>query len=394
LQFKNFQLSKSLLNSFFSSPFSKEAIDDSIRSFEELSSSYQSIFLNLSQESSARKVAYALNQFFRLYQAVLTNGSFSFPTLFQLKVEKFFVRYPIVRCTGIFYILSLMCFFLFSNKNIGKKFSKSTLNLTAKLAWGALGIGFVLHSGLLLFKAVAFACPPLTTLFDCTLFVTWLSIVVGFLFFAVFKTTIPMIGLLILTEGFFLFLSGLHVQDLLSIKPHFNLSFSSILVALGYGILFLGGMLSHFVLAKVLQEKKEASPCLFTPCITLSLYLGNLFLVIGLLLESLLIKSPHTDFWDLKELWIAVSICFYLALIHLTHYKWVDSFLVAMGSCLGIILLSFASCGVSFFGEGSWQFSEKEHIKGVFYLIYIVFEFLFISAVLIRRRSEYAVELK
>ncbi len=357
LQFKDLQLSKSILGSLFSSPFSEE---------EELYTPYQAIFQNENPET-------ALNQFFNLYQTALKKESLSFPTLFQLKTEKFFVQYPVIRTIAAFYALSLLLFFLFSKK------------ILRRLAWATLGAGFVLHSGSLIFKAVMLAHPAFSTLFDCALFLAWLSIVIGFLFFVIFKIRTPIIACLISAEGFFIFLFALNVRDPFDADRMFALNLPWLLAILGYGVLFLGGIFGHFILSSVFQTKKGSSH-LLSRCVVLSLYLGIFFLVIGLLLKSLLIRSDWGNFWNLKALWSAISISFYLVLIHLNHFKWVDPFITALGSCLGIILLSFAAYGVNFFGES--QFFERERREALIYFIAVSLDLLFIGFVLIKRRNQ------
>lgn len=387
LQFREVQHSQCLLNTVFLSPFSKEFADQSKPYVGELSSLYNAIF-----SSSEQGLRLSLPKFITRYQEALREGMVSYPTLFQLKAEKAFVKYPILRGSAACYALSLLLFLFHSLRNFRKKMGKAGALLLSSAAWALMTVGFLLQGGALLFKTVVFSYPPLSTMFDSVLFVSWLSVLIGFVFFVIFRTRFPIFGALICTEALFLFLFALNVRDPFApVDPVLNSSFwltvHVAVVASSYGVLLLGGILGHLSLTRLFQGKREASP-LLSRCIVHCIYLGSFFLVIGTLLGALWADSSWGRFWDwdAKESCALITICYYLALIHLNHFKWAGTFATALGSSFGMILLSFTWYGVNFLlGTGLHAYGKG--IGGeLFYLAYIVIELLFFAAVLIHRK--------
>ncbi len=347
LQFKDLHFSKSLLNSIFLSPFPQG---------QEIESSYASVFEG-SIDSS---------QFFNAYRAFQKKFPCDYPSFFQLKAENFFIKYPLLRISAGLYLLSLLGFIMFSKRWFRKAIG------SLKLPWAALIFGFVLHSGALFFKTVIFATPPILTLLDSCLFLSWLSIVVGFLFFWIFATRIPIIAALVFIQAIFVFLGALNVRDPFEIKPmsvsSFWLTLPSMMIIMSYCILFLGGILGHFLL--IIRRGIDN----MARCIVLCLYLGVFLLVIGTLLGTLWTESTWKFSWKTEEIWTLVCICFYLALFHFSHFKWVHPSIIALGAVFGMNLLGFTTVGVKFLqldnGKGG----------GLFYLIYLCFEACFLLA--------------
>ena len=380
LLFKDVLLSKTLLNTFFLSPFSAELIALPNPAINEISSLYNSIF-------SPQRIDSSIFQFFELYQ----NNSFSlYPSVARLKAENVLSKFPILRSTAVFYGISLLGFLLYSLRGTQQK---SYGKIIAFLAWISLGGGFLLHGSSLLFKAIVVAHPPLSTMFDSVLFVAWLAILIGFLFFAIFRNKLPIFASLICCETLFVFLSALNIRDPFApVDPVLNSSFwltvHVAMVTSSYGILLLGGVLGHLSLASLFWRGKTEST-LLSRCIVQCLYLGSFFLVIGTLLGGVWADSSWGRFWDwdTKESWAFISICFYLALLHLNHFKWIDTFKTALGACLGTLLLSFTWYGVNFLlGSGLHSYGKGKGGEYV-YLAYIGLELLFLAAVLIRKRS-------
>lgn len=353
LQFKDLQFSKSLLNSVFLSPFSQG---------QEIESSYASVFEGSSD----------LNHFFKAYRVFQKKNPSDYPSFFQLKAENFFIKYPLLRISAGLYLLSLLGFMLFS-----KRWFRKVIG-SLKLPWVALIFGFILHSGALFFKTVIFATPPILTLLDSCLFLSWLSMVVGFLFFWIFATRIPIIAALVFIQAIFVFLGALNVRDPFEIKPtsasSFWLTLPSMMIIMSYCILFLGGILGHFSLATRRLIKKMGR------CIVLCLYLGVFLLVIGTLLGTLWMESTWKFSWKNEETWTLVCICFYLALFHFTHFKWVHPSVIELGAVFGMNLLGFTTFGFKFLQM------QNGNGGGWIYLTYLCFEICFLVGVFRKQR--------
>jgi hypothetical protein len=405
-QFKDLQFSKSFL-----SPFSQG---------QEIESSYAAVLDG----------SIDVNQFFNAYRAFQKKFPCDYPSYFQLKAENFFIKYPLLRISAALYLLSLLGFILFAkrwfrkaigsltrlcnflnplassicsrtfgpgaklvdlftrkgfltpsfeNKRLRKQISrgprvKKVTKSSLKLPWVALIFGFILHSGALFFKTVIFATPPILTLFDSCLFLSWLSVVVGFLFFWIFATRIPIIAALVFIQAIFVFLGALHVRDPFELKPmcatSFWLTLPSMMIIMSYCILFLGGILGHF--SFVIRRGIDN--------IVLCLYLGVFLLVIGTLLGTLWTQSTWKFSWKAEEIWTFVCICFYLALFHFTHFKWVHPSVIALGSILGMNLLGFTTFGFKFL-----QMQNTE-LGGMIYSIYLCFEVCFLAAFFRKQR--------
>ncbi len=337
-QFKDLQFSKSFL-----SPFSQG---------QEIESSYAAVLDG----------SIDVNQFFNAYRAFQKKFPCDFPSYFQLKAENFFIKYPLLRISAALYLLSLLGFILFAKRWFRKAIG------SLKLPWATLILGFILHSGALFFKTVIFATPPILTLFDSCLFLSWLSVVVGFLFFWIFATRIPIIAALVFIQAIFVFLDALHVRDPFELKPmcatSFWLTLPSMMIIMSYCILFLGGILGHFSL--IIRRGIDN--------IVLCLYLGVFLLVIGTLLGTLWTQSTWKFSWKAEEIWTFVCICFYLALFHFTHFKWVHPSVIALGSIFGMNLLGFTTFGFKFLQM------QTTDLGGMIYSIYLCFEVCFLAA--------------
>ncbi len=385
LQFKELRNSHSLLNTLFRSPFSQEFVDHSSPGISEISSLYDSLFLPSGIHLSA-----ILPQFFFRYHAALREGLLSYPTFFQLKVEESFFKYPVLRASSAFYGLSLLCFFAYSMRRFRRKFGRSKSLLVRGIAWGSLAAGFLLHGGALLYKAVLFFNPSLSTLFDSVLLIAWLSVLIGFVFFAVFRSKFPIFAALICTQTLFLFLLGLNVRDPFApvdpmLSPGFWLTVRGAMVTASYGMFILGGILGHLFLIGFYRPRQKTST-LLSRCIVHCIYLGTFFLVIGTLVGVLCCDfgwGYYKD-WDPGESCTFISICFYLTLIHLNHFKWVSPFAAAVGACCGIVVLCLTWYSMNFL----LRVGPHAHEKGseLIYLVLLGFEIAFITAIMIQRK--------
>ena len=378
LQFKDLQFSKTLLNSVFSSPFPETA-----EQTEEVSSSYESV-LRSAHEGPIEKILPSLEHFFALYRIFQQQFSSEYPSYLQLGVEKFFIKYPILRSSAVLYFLSLLCFIFHSKRSLRKAFGKPLM----LSAWLALVLGFILHSGALFFKTVVFSNPPVLSLFDSCLFLSWLSIVVGFLFFWIFATRVPMIAALVFVQAIFTFLYALNIRDPFQVDSmfasNFWLTLPSMMIIMSYCVLFLGGILGHFSLTRVFRREPEVVPDKLARCIVLCLYLGIFLLVIGTILGTLWTESTWRYSWKTEEGWISISICFYLVVFHLNHFKWVDSFFIALGAALGMILLSLISYGTKLIHSELFHFRSEDR-AGLIYLFYLILEVCFFFVVLSKK---------
>lgn len=357
--------------------FSNEAFEKIRGAYFEL----QSAVLSQQNSQSIRSAAKNFSQIYAdAYEEIAGNlyaksevKSLAFPSTSMLKAETFYYNFPLLEITILLYFIALI------------------LLLFKKTNWGIgfVFAGFILHTVVLLMRCFILQRPPVSNMFETVVYVPWVALVTGFIFYFVNKSPILLtaattasLGLLALLKLANLDARMENVQAVLD--SQYWLIIHVLMVVGSYGSFFVSGILAHFYLIEYIRIGKT-SPNI-AKGILHTLYLGICMLIPGTLLGGVWAAESWGRFWDWdpKESWAFISACIYLLVIHSYTFRKVGDLGLAVGSILGLIAISFTWYGVNYIlgtGLHSYGFGSGGE---VFYFLYIVAEVLFLSAVGIR----------
>ncbi|MDB2614416.1 cytochrome c biogenesis protein CcsA, partial [Chlamydiales bacterium] len=332
------------------------------------------------KELNTEKLAIELSSAYQPLSGKKFN-TISFPHIWQLKLEAFYVKYGMIRIALLFYALAFILYLLgFILKR------KSCFYC----GFYSLLFGFMIHSLILLMRILILERPPVSSMNETLLFVPWSATLV-YLIIHFFKNE-PILSLacalgntLLLGVGWMADLG----DNLSTVQPVLNSQFwltTHVLMVVGsYGIFILAGILGHFWLIGNLIHKEKSWWMKQLPQLLLTvLYTGLILLIGGTLLGGVWASQSWGRFWDWdpKESWAFISILTYLILIHLYTFNYTKSFGLAFGSILGVIMISFTWYGVNYIlgtGLHSYGFGSG---GTPYYLSYLLIELIFLLIVL------------
>lgn len=296
--------------------------------------------------------------------------SLVYPSVLQLKAESLYLRTPLIPLDIFFYTAGVI-FLLFFPRG-GRTF---------------IGIGFLLHTFILLLRCFILERPPVSNMFETVIYVPWISVGLSLLFdWKKRQSNLLICGALsAIILMILLKVTGLNermenVQAVLD--SQFWLLIHVLMVVGSYGIFILAGILAHIELARN-PAKVPASPLLQL------LYLGTVALIGGTILGGIWAAQSWGRFWDWdpKESWAFVSSCLYLLLIHAYRFGKITTRGLAMGSIIGLIAISFTWYGVNYIlgtGLHSYGFGSGGEI---WYYLYVTFEAAFLIWVLKKNKK-------
>lgn len=350
-------------------------------SFEKIRNSYFDLQSAVLSQQNSKSIASAAEKFALIYtnayEEIAGNlyaksevKSLAFPSISMLKAETFYYNFPLLELAILLYFIGLI------------------LLLLKRAQWG-LGFvftGFILHTIVLLIRCFILQRPPVSNMFETVVYVPWVALVTGLIFYFVNKSPILLtaatttsLGLLVLLKLANLDARMENVQAVLD--SQYWLIIHVLMVVGSYGSFFVSGILAHFYLVEYIWRGKN-SPNIADGVLH-TLYLGICMLIPGTLLGGVWAAESWGRFWDWdpKESWAFISACIYLLVIHSYTFKKVGDLGLAVGSVLGLIAISFTWYGVNYIlgtGLHSYGFGSGGEL---FYFLYIGAEVLFLSAV-------------
>lgn len=274
-----------------------------------------------------------------------SSKSLSYPTLFQLKAEVLYYRYPWVLACVAAYLFAMLCLILAHFKKISPPWG-----------WCAFGIAFALHLFVLAMRIYILERPPVSNMLETLLYVPWVTVLFSLLLFGVYRSAWVLIAssavaalLLLLSQTAPLDPGMENVQPVLD--SHYWLIIHVLMVVASYGAFALGSVLGHLYLAVVGWERKESVAAQqISPYILQSLYLGLALLIPGTILGGVWAAESWGRFWDWdpKESWAFISSCSYLICVHAYRFGKIRRLGLAVGAVLGFLSISFTWYGVNY----------------------------------------------
>lgn len=296
-----------------------------------------------------------------------------YPSTQQLAAEAFYSRAPLIEIVIAAYCISLLVILLG-----GASVSPWVLVFLA----GA----FVLHTIVLGLRCYILERPPVSNMFETAIYVPWVAVLVGFVFWrskmVLMASALGAILLLLILK-----LTGLsgsleNVQAVLD--SQFWLMIHVLMVVGSYGVFVVAGVLGHFYLMRFLLASQNAAGMhALATSILRALYVGTILLVTGTILGGVWAAESWGRFWDWdpKESWAFISSCVYLIWIHAYRFNKIGDLGLAVGAVVGLAAISFTWYGVNYIlGTGLHSYGFGSGGEG-FYALYMIIEALFLVAV-------------
>lgn len=315
------------------------------------------------------------------------SASLRYPTFLQLKAEFIYTHYPWSIAMLGAYITALCLFGLFAY------FNSPLLKI---LALGMLTGAFCLHTFILGLRIFILERPPVSNMFETTVYVPWVAVGLSFLFYFFWKkqTILPLVASALVASSLLGIMVFNHLDNSLEnvqavLNSQYWLTVHVLMVVGSYGAFILAGLLGHYYLIRTIMGSKDNPSAKSAIAILLQLiYLGVALLTVGTILGGVWAAQSWGRFWDWdpKESWAFISISVYLIIIHAHRFKKIDSFGLAVGSIVGLLSISFTWYGVNYIlgtGLHSYGFGSGGEI---FYWLYFLGEAIFIGAFLMAKQ--------
>lgn len=295
------------------------------------------------------------------------NGkALTYPNESKLFSETLYYRLPLIETTILTYILALI--FMFMSRNQPKLGFLSLL---------ALGVGFLIHTIILILRCYILGRPPVSNMFETVVYVPWVAVVVGLIFYGASRSRIILSSALIASLALLILLKLTQVDSRMEnvqavLDSQYWLIIHVLMVVGSYGAFAVCGILGHFYLIhNSFKNKNTDSSSKIAKGILHTMYVGVALLIPGTILGGVWAAESWGRFWDWdpKESWAFISACVYLLFIHAYTFHYIRDFGLAIGSVAGLMAISFTWYGVNYvlgtglhsygFGSGGewWYFS-------------------------------------
>jgi|GEM_PF-976963 len=364
--------------------------------FEAIKKTYFEIEASVKEKNESltfikfKELANALNESYNSLAGTPSKEAFQkkidYPTKKQLQAELAYYQYSFLEITIFLYAVALIGLIL--SVTLKK-------NLVTACSITIATVGFMLHTFILALRCYILKRPPVSNMFETVIYVPWIAMIAGFIFYIRFKNPILLIAscfsalsLLILLEVTGMNNSLENVQAVLD--SQYWLIIHVMAIVGSYGIFFLSGILSQIYLIQYLIRGKETAEMKFlTNFILQTMYVGVLLLIPGTILGGVWAAESWGRFWDWdpKESWAFISACIYLIVIHAYRFHKITSFGLSLGSVIGLLAISFTWYGVNYIlgtGLHSYGFGSGGEI---YYYVFILSELTFLTIVSYKHKN-------
>jgi ABC-type transport system involved in cytochrome c biogenesis permease subunit len=278
----------------------------------------------------------------------------------------------------LFYLLS---FFMFLFSLI------SARGIWYRLGWGLVILGFIPHAAGLIFRIAILARPPVSNLYETFVFVGFVSVVVGLI---VERINRQWLGLIVAGICGFVFLSiagkyaaeGDTMQMLIAVlNSNFWLSTHVTSITIGYAGCCVAGVVGHVYIIQAItrpQDKKLLSTTYKNLMGILGF--GLIMTFLGTALGGIWADQSWGRFWgwDPKENGALLIVLWTAILFHARIAKMTGPLGIAVGSCLGIIVVMWAWFGVNLLSVGLHSYGFTSGVAAAL-LIYVLVQVLFLG---------------
>ena len=299
------------------------------------------------------------------------------PSLSKLNKEINYNKYNYFNKSLIFYLLALILL------GIGWLIKPTVLK---NISFSFLLIGFLFHCYGIIIRMIIMSRPPVTTLYESILFVSFVLVLIAIIFEFVKKDTFGIligsiggsilhyIGLKYAADGDTL---GMLVAVL---NSNFWLSIHVTTITFGYGVSLVAGLMGHLYLIACLFKNvsKNVLKKIYKNAYVLTL-IALFFTLFGTILGGIWADQSWGRFWgwDPKENGALLIVMWHLMVLHMKVSKMVKD----IGFCLMIsfvnIIVALAWFGVNLLNVGLHSYGFTDSVANNLFL-FIFIEILFI----------------
>jgi ABC-type transport system involved in cytochrome c biogenesis permease subunit len=309
-----------------------------------------------------------------------------YPTKNHLKAEYFYYHYPLIKLTILIYAIALIVSICAINLKKNSMFMASL---------GLMAVAFIMHSFILALRCYILSRPPVSNMFETVIYVPWIAMIAGFLFYFSQKAKSVILSACVLSVSLLILLEITGMNEQLEnvqavLDSQYWLIVHVLLIVGSYGVFFLCGLIGQSYLVQYFFKKYETKEMQFKGQTVLNLmYLGCLMLIPGTILGGVWAAESWGRFWDWdpKESWAFISSCIYLIFIHAFRFKKISTFGLCVGSVMGLLSISFTWYGVNYvLGTGlhSYGFGSGGE---AYYYIFLLFQITFLILVSYKHKN-------
>jgi|GEM_PF-2349969 len=233
-------------------------------------------------------------------------------------------------------------------------------------------IAFLLHSFVIISRWLIRGHPPVTTLYETFIFVSWLFPLICLIRY-IYQPSRGLWLVACIGSALLLHTSGYYVYDgdplgvlVAVLRSNFWLSSHVMTISIGYMGCLAAGLLSHLYLVHRVLDKNTNPDRLFSHILAL-LRLGLIFTVLGTVLGGVWADQSWGRFWgwDPKENGALLIILWNLLILHAYKAGIIGSVLLTLSAVMGNLVVAFAWFGVNLLGLGlhSYGFSRTIFIQ-------------------------------
>jgi ABC-type transport system involved in cytochrome c biogenesis permease subunit len=260
--------------------------------------------------------------------------------------------------------------------------------LTNKTGFLLIIAGFILQTGGLLLRVLILMRPPLASLYETFVFVSWIIVILGTGLEILQKRNI---GKLIASCGGLLFLiisdryavNGDTFGVIVAIlNSGFWLTIHIVTISTGYAGFLISGLLGHVYLIQRTIGITDKNTRSTFQTVYMFMILGLAFTVAGTVLGGMWADQAWGRFWgwDPKENGALLLILWGAAVIHAWKGNIIGPKMTAAGAVIGILLVMLTWIGVNLLGVGLHSYGFTYSGAGMLVAVF-GFEFLFLVSV-------------
>ena len=261
------------------------------------------------------------------------------------------------------------------------------------LRWTGIGLGLAglgLHATGIILRCIVAGRPPVTNMYESVIWVAFVVVALGFLFYARYRGTTYLLAALPAGCLVLLLVQNLPVAISGSIEPlqpvlrdNFWLATHVTTETASYGAFALGMAFGHILLARYIMNPVAArADSVLHFWLYRVLQLGVLLVTVGTILGAVWANYSWGRFWgwDPKETWAFITLLCYIVAIHGRIAGWWGQFGLAVASvvCFGAVVMAWY--GVNFvLGKGLHSYGRGVGGEG-YVATFLVLDALFLAA--------------